>query len=214
MSRPLKYRLIYVGAVAIILAVSAVVAHGVFPDAPMAVLLTVAILLFIPGRIEGLFYSDLLRGRRLFADGKWQAALDHFAAFHAQINQHPWRKRLFWLTGTIFSPNLEATTLNYLGATLVELERFDEATDKFRAAIKLDPKFALPHFNLAVIEAVANHETRAAARLAKARELGHPNSTVDNLIDHAQALLARIESHSRPNDGQAPPPPPSKPVTT
>lgn len=62
---------------------------GGWPD-----LLVAALLMLVPGRIQGFVYRDFFRGRRLFSQGRYADAIPHFERFLHAVRARPWIKRL------------------------------------------------------------------------------------------------------------------------
>lgn len=191
MTRTTRYKVAYVAALAAVgaLAVLAIVASGggVLP------MLVVAAVLLVPGRLLGLAYRDLFRGRRLLDMRQAEASIPHTLRFIDSIRQHPARKRFLWLAWSVYTPDAEAMALNNLGAALLETGDFGAAADSLNAALAVDPEYPLPHYNLAIERAVARDEGAAARHAAEAERLGFRGSRMDVIIRDAQSLLARIE---------------------
>ena len=191
MTRTARYKLGYVGALVALgtVAVIAIVALG-GGSVPMIV---VAAILLIPGRILGVAYRDLFRGRRLLDLRQAEASIPYTLRFLEYIRQHPGRKRLLWLAWSVYTPDSEAMALNNLGAAHLESGDFVAAADAFNAALAVDPEYPIPHYNLAIERAVAKDEAAAARHAAEAERLGFRGTSVDAIIRNAGALLARVE---------------------
>src|SRR5688572_8688983 len=95
MTRTTRYKLGYLAVLAALgaVAVSAIVALG----GGFIPLLIVTAILLLPGRLLGVAYRDLFRGRRLLDSGQAEASIPYTQRFLDQIRQHPTRKRLHWL---------------------------------------------------------------------------------------------------------------------
>ena len=102
MSRPLRSKLLYVVALGTLGA--AVVAFVVYsPFGKGLVLIATAIVLLIPGRIQGFVFRDHYRGKRLMGAGQLEAAIDHFERFLVQVREKSWKKRFIWFAWGIYS---------------------------------------------------------------------------------------------------------------
>lgn len=155
--------------------------------------IALALVLMIPGRLQGHFYRDLFRGRRLLAEGKLDASLEHSERFLATVRRRPGLKPLLWLGWSVYTPDVEAMTLNNLGAAHLGLGRLDAATQAFEEALRIDPQYPIPFFNLAVIRQVQGNTAEAAQLQERASALGYAQGGADRLIQSAQAVLARVE---------------------
>lgn len=192
-TRTLLLKLLYV-AVLLSLGAGAVwlivdVTHG--PRALGAGLL--ALVALVPGGIQAVVFRDLFRGRRLLDMDRPEAAIEHLERFIAEIRRSPYKKRLLWLRWSVYTVDAEAMALNNLGAALTVLGRLAAAGAALQEALTLDSKYPLPHVNLAVLAEVEGDHGAAQAGLRAAAELGYHGTTVDQVINRAQALLARWE---------------------
>jgi tetratricopeptide (TPR) repeat protein len=197
-NRTAKYKLLYCGAVVLLLA-----------DAVLAAILlgggvyawgAVVVLLLVPGRVQGHYYRELFTARKLLNEGRYTESVPHGERFLTQVRRSPWIKHLIWLSGTVYTPDAEAMTLNNLGAAHLELGHFDRAASAFEAALALDPAYAIAYYNLALLRAAQDDEGRAAGLLRRAQDLGYRRTNVDQLIGQAQSLLARLEGSRSPAD--------------
>ncbi len=153
----------------------------------------VALAWLTPGRVQGLAYRELFRGRRLLDAEEPARAIEHLERFLADIRSRPWTKGLLWLSWSVYTVDAEAMAWNNLGAALTRLGRWPEATGALEAALYLDPEYPLPHFNLGLLAALEGRPAEVERRLRAAATLGYARSTTDGLVAEAQALLARVE---------------------
>jgi tetratricopeptide (TPR) repeat protein len=158
-------------------------------------MLIVAAAFLIPGRIQGICFRGFFKGRRLLDSGEPSTAVGHFEDFLQLVRREPWRKRLLWLTWSVYTPDMEAMTLNNIGVSQMTMGNTGEAKVAFDRALSLDPKYPLPHFNLAVLAIMKEDQASAEEALKKANMLGYRNGTIDAAIRKAQSLLARLEGH-------------------
>lgn len=159
---------------------------------PLALLLLFAVLL-LPGRIQGRYFRELLQGRLLLSSGQPAAALDHFQRFLLLLRTEPWRKRLFWLSFSVYTPNAEAMTLNNIGAAHLGFGNLAEAESALGEALALDPLYPLPYFNCAVLAMIRGEKAEAVKLLNDSARLGYSGGSIDTLIQRAQSVLAQIE---------------------
>lgn len=156
-------------------------------------LLAVALVLLVPGRVQGAVYRDFFRGRRLLAEGRFAESVACSERFLEKIRRRPGIRHLVWLQWTVYTPSMEAMTLNNLGAAHFNLGNADQAERYLAEALRVDPRYAMPHYNLALIAAVSGDHAEAERRLAEARRLGLTGGRVDQAIQHAGSGLACVE---------------------
>jgi len=190
MSRTARYKLQYVISLGILMVVAGVAAWSLRSQ-PLA-LLGVAVLFLIPGRVSGLVWRDLYRGRRLLEAGQLEASLLCSQRFVESIRERPRLRGLWWLAFAVYTRDSKAMALNNLGAAQLELGSFDEAESSFREALAADPQYPIPHYNLAVLAEVRGDSPAAREHAAEAVLLGYERAASDRVIQAAGALLARI----------------------
>ncbi len=191
MTRTGRYKLGYVVALVAVggVALLAVVKLG---GGIFAALIVAAVLL-VPGRLLGVFYRDLFRGRRLLDLRQPEASIGYTSRFVDHIRRHRGQKRLLWLAWSMYTPDAEAMALNNLGAARLELGDFAGASDAFKSALVVDPQYPLPYYNLAIERVIADDHAEATRLAAEAERLGFRRTRIDATIREAQALLARTE---------------------
>lgn len=191
MNRTTCYKLVYVVVLASIAlaAVAAIVAL----DGSTITLIVVALLLLVPGRIQGFYYSDLFTGRCLLDSGEPEKAIPFIERFLESIKRHPQRSKLLWLSWSIYTSSAEAMAINNLGVARLGLGQFNEAEQLFTNALAQDPLYPLPHFNLAIVHELRGNRADAAEAVERARQLGYNGGTLDVVIRKSQSLLASVE---------------------
>jgi tetratricopeptide (TPR) repeat protein len=194
MSRTARYKLAYVAVLAILAlaASAAIIALG----GGIATVIAVALLLLIPGRIQGFYYSDLFTGRRLLDTGEPEKAIPFIERFLESIKRHPQRSKLLWLSWSIYTPSVVAMAINNLGAARLGLGQVNEAEQAFTDALTQDPLYPLPHFNLAIVHELRGNRAGAAEAVERARQLGYSGGTLDTFIRKSQSLLASVEGRA------------------
>lgn len=181
------------GYAAVLLAVSAVVvALLVWASGPVGFFLA-ALLTVLPGRLQGVFYRDFFRGRRLLAAGNPEEAIPEFERFLETIRARPVLKKLVWLQWTVYSPDMEVMTLNNLGASHYHMSEMDVAEGYLREALRQDPVYPVAYYNLALIAAARDDDAEAERLLGEAHRLGYTGGNVDLLVGRAGNALARLE---------------------
>ena len=197
MTRTARLKLLYVLALVILGVLAGSLIFLVPHDERALAMIVVALLLFIPGRVQGLLFREHFRGRRLVDLGRFEDSIRESEAFLATISKQRWRKKAVWLGGVIYSPDIEAMTKNNIGVAAMQLGNFEKAERAFREALAVDPEYAIPHFNLAVLASVRGEELAASGELAEATRLGYRASGSDAVIRSAQQVLAAVEGRGR-----------------
>lgn len=193
MSRVTKYKIGYVIALAALAGCIFAVLRVVEPG-PWIVAMA-ALVLLLPGRIQGLLFRDLFRGRSCLDRNDAQSAFVHFNSFLSTIKSQPWRRHALWLSWSVYTPDVEAMTWNNIGSAKFGLGDLPAAEEAWSHALSLDPLYPLPHANLALAAATRGEEAVAKRHLDEARALGYSGSQLDRLVQKAQSLLAQVESH-------------------
>jgi tetratricopeptide (TPR) repeat protein len=192
MSRTRRLKLAY--ATLSVLVVGGVAALGLTVGAWPA-LIAFVLLMLLPGRVQGYFYRDFFRGRRLFAQGRFADAIPHFERFLADVRARPWLKRLLWLQLGIYTTDVEVMTLNNLGGAHVQLGELDAGERYLEEALRMDPRYAMAFYNLSMIAALRG-DTAGAERLAgEAERLGFTGGGVDRILAWAGERLVQVEGH-------------------
>jgi tetratricopeptide (TPR) repeat protein len=191
MSRVTRYKIGYVVALVALGILSIAVIGGL--GGSVGAILAVGVVLLVPGRLQGVFYRDLFRGRRLLDTGHAAEAIPHLERFLQTVRAEPWRKRLLWLSWSVYTPNVEAMALNNLGAARMRLGQMREAETAFQEALTLDPFYPVPQLNIAMIHEMRGDRATAERAVAEATRLGYTGGTIDTVVHAAQSLLAQIE---------------------
>ena len=191
MSRASQYKLVYLIGLALVVAAAVLVVLLLGGGVPA--LLVVVVILLVSGRVQGYFYRDLFRGRRLLGEGRFVESISYNEHFLSTVQRKPWLKQLLWLSWSIYTPNVEAMTLNNLGAAHLELRNFDQATSMFSGALARDPEFPMPYYNLALMREVLGDHGRAELLLSEASKRGYKRTSIDQLVSQAGEVYARLE---------------------
>ena len=151
------------------------------------------LLLFLPGRILGYFWRDLLRGLRLLHAREFEKSRQHSAAFLDQVAAKPWLKHLIWLGSSTYSRDPEALALNNLGAAEIQLGHDTAARIHLEASIAVDPDNPLPYVNLAVLARLLGNAPEAESFMAEAKYRGYTGGRSDTLMKLAQKRFAATD---------------------
>lgn len=157
-------------------------------------LLAAGVLLVLPGRVQNAVYRDFLRGRRLFAEEKFDEAIPCFERFLDRIRRRPALRHLVWLRWAAYSTSMEAMTLNNLGGARLGLGDLDAAENDLREALRVDPRYPMPYYNLHVIATARGDQEEAERLLAEAHRLGMTGGRVDLAIQHIVSGQARKDA--------------------
>src|SRR5690606_15160624 len=116
-------------------------------------------------------------------------AMDHLERFLDDVRARPWLKPMIWLSWSIYTREVEAMTLNDIGAANLALGNLEESERAFREALALDREYPLPHFNMAVLHEMRGNRILTDESLAESTRLGYSGGTIDAIVNRAQSLL-------------------------
>ena len=193
MNRTTKLKLGYLAAFLIVGTIAVTTVASIDIGSPESRVIVVVLVLLIPGRLQGYFFREFFRGRKLLDERRASEALVHFQQFLSSVRSRRWLKPMVWLSWATYTPDIEAMTVNNIGAAHLELGHFDESETAFREALAIDKQYAIPHFNLAVLHEMRGNNTLAIESVAEANRLGFSGGTIDIVLTRAQALLAKVE---------------------
>lgn len=192
MSRTGRYKIGYLLAVLAVTACALLLMRSIGTNVLVSAIV-MAVILLIPGRVQGILYRDLFRGRRLLGQHRESEAMDHLERFLDDVRARPWLKPMIWLSWSIYTREVEAMTLNDIGAANLALGNLEESERAFREALALDREYPLPHFNMAVLHEMRGNRILTDESLAESTRLGYSGGTIDAIVNRAQSLLARVE---------------------
>jgi tetratricopeptide (TPR) repeat protein len=173
-------------------AAAALAALAYFRFSPLAIVL-IFIALFVPGRILGFFWRDLLRGLRLLNAREFSESKRHSELFLAQVRSQPWIKNLVWLGSSTYSHDPEVLALNNLGAAELNLGERESAEAHFKKAIELDNQCPLPFVNLSILYEQSGNAEEATRCIESAIRLGYGNGVSDKIIRASQTRFANSD---------------------
>jgi len=191
MTRTTRYKVAY-GVLVAVLGGIAVVVLNAFSYSLAAVLVT-ALVLMIPGRIQGHYWREFFQARRLIADRRWREAEPLFQHFLDRVEREPSLKRFIWLGYGVYTRDIAAMALNNLGVCALEEGRFGAAETHLNRAAMLDLEYAVPHFNLAIVYQALGKTEAAQRAWSRSQELGYRRTPIDLVVHKAGEVLARIE---------------------
>jgi hypothetical protein len=196
-NRTARFKILYLMELLVLGAAAGTIVFLVPLEYRTVSVIALAALLFIPGRVQGALFRQHFRGRRLVNAGKFSESILESEGFLETVRREPWRKRAVWLGGVLYSPDIEAMTLNNIGAASLPLGHIDKAEWAFRRAVEVDPHYPIPHFNLAVLATIRGDGVTARAELEQASRLGYTAGTLDSVARTAQQMQALIEGRSK-----------------
>ena len=193
MSRTLTLKISYVTVLLLVGAtvVGFIVSMSLYDN--LIFLLFLSIMFLLPGRVQGAFYRDFFRARRLHDADKPKQAVEHLNRFIADLLRQPWKKKLIWLSWAIYTTDAEAMAWNNVGSAKLSMGEWSQANQAFETALTIDPLYPLPHENLAKLAMLDGDQPEAERRIDNAARLGYRATPIDQLIHQAQALLAKAE---------------------
>ncbi len=191
MNRTSRYKVFYAALISSLCAGVAIVVLSTDVH-PMTLVLAAGVFL-VPGRVQGYFWRDFFRGRRLLAEDRAAESITCFTRFLKQLAARPWLKKLIWLSWGIYTRDIAVMTQTNLGAARMRLGELDAAEDHLRAAMEHDAQAPLPWHNLGVILQVRGEVASAEEAFRKARALGYSAAVSDKLVHAMSEALARCE---------------------
>ena len=194
MSRTAKRKVLYV-ALLVAVAAIALVLLSVF-NYSLVSFLAVALILLLPGRLQGHYWRQFFRARDLVAQRRFREAEPVFEQFLERVQREPWLKKLIWMNYGVYTRDIEAMTLNNLGVCALEEGRFGAAESHLNRAAALDPENPLSYYNLAIVLQALGRGEAAQREWLRSQELGYRRAPFDIVIHRAGELLARVEGRT------------------
>lgn len=201
MNRTTRLKLLYLIALLALGSATFATVATLYKRGEVIAVALVVLLLVVPGRVQGFFFRDLFKGRRLLQMNRPREALTHLHAFATHVRQRRRQKRLIWLAGSIYTTDVEAMTWNNIGVACANLRSWDEAKAAAAEALRLDEEYPLPHMVLAQISLVEGDRKAAEHHLRRATALGYRATSLDQLVHNMQGLLAKVEGQGGGNGG-------------
>ena len=130
---------------------------------------------------------DFYRGRLLVRRRQWARALRHFERYERRLSAARFHRLLNALHISIYTSDGVALALNNIAVCRMNLQEMPGATHALKLALLHDPRYAVPHVNLAVIAALAGDEATALEELAEAARLGYAEQGTQLLVRRALA---------------------------
>jgi hypothetical protein len=133
---------------------------------------------------------ELFKARVLMKQREYVGAAQALQKFQAEQRASGLRRMVGAVLAGRYTFDAIAVAENDLGAVASEAGRADVAQKHFEAAAQLDPGYAIPHVNLALLAAGRAEANAAFTAAAKARELGFRSRGLQRAID--VALQAKL----------------------
>ncbi|MFO0600275.1 MAG: tetratricopeptide repeat protein [Myxococcaceae bacterium] len=129
------------------------------------------------------------RARALLAQRRFDEAALELAAFEQDVQSAAWKRVMGAMAVGLYTSNPLAAARNTLGAVRLEQGRLEDAKKHFVTALELDPGYAVPHGNLAVLAAMSGDRASAEEARVKAKSLGFAPKLLERVI--ADTLAGR-----------------------
>ena len=164
MSRPRINLVVYVAFVAVMAWLSLHV------SARTSVVLTV----LLTATLLSVVWSgwDFFRAQRRMREKRWVEAAQGFARYRTALELSAARRAIAWVFSSLYTRDGVALAENGLGTIALENGHFAEARQHLEAAIARDPRYAVPHINLALVLASEGRESEARDEAALGHRLG------------------------------------------
>ena len=191
MTRIARYKAQYFAVVACgSIAVTAVI---FWQDFSATSIILVLCLGFLPGRVLGYFWRDLLRGLRLLRAREFAESKRHSERFLVTLAKRPWIKHLVWLGSSRYSRDPLVLALNNIGAAEIGLGNLDAAAPYLLRAIEADNQCPLPSLNLAILHKKKGNLEEAERCFQTMVQLGYTNGFSDRIVRSSQCRFAAID---------------------
>jgi len=128
---------------------------------------------------------EFFRARVLMRQREYVAAAQALIRFQEQQRSSSARRAVAVLLAGRWTFDAVAVAENDLGAIASENGRIDVARKHFDASAALDPGYAIPHVNLALLLATSKDASGAMAEVARARALGFRVKALQRAVDAA-----------------------------
>ena len=193
MNRTIKSKIKYILALIVLMIIGILTILKLYSLGLILFIPLIPIVFFIPGRIQGHYYRDMFKARRLLGEKKFKESIEYNNKFLSDTRSHSWKKKLIWLSWGMYTKDIEAMTLNNIGTAYLHLGDYDTAKGYFKDSITLDSFYPIPYYNLGVIAIIKNDKETAENFYKKSVELGFNQTSFDKVIQIGQQILANIE---------------------
>ncbi len=149
-------------------------------------LLLIAIVFLIPGRLVQYYWRDFFKGRKCLQKKQFDEAIQRFGLFLKEVEESPWIKWLMFFSYGLYSFKVEAVAQAYLATCYIHKKELDLAETCLQKALKVDSKYSVAFFNLAVIGLLRNNDSLSRQYFDQAREHGYPKMKFENLRVYIQ----------------------------
>jgi tetratricopeptide (TPR) repeat protein len=122
------------------------------------------------------------RARTLLAKRQFDDAALQIAAFERALLESPWKARVASLAVGLYTNDPVAASRNTLGAIRLEQGRLKDAARSLGTALELDPGYAVPWANRAVLAAMEGNRDGAEEARLKAKALGFSPRMLSKVI--------------------------------
>ena len=174
MNRTTRLKVLYVVVALSLVGATILFTVRVYPERLWLGGLLCALVLLLPGRLQGAVFRPFFEAARLQRTGQVEEALTHYQEFLADVKKRPWKKACLWLAWTVYTTDLCAMIHNNIAACHLMMGNWADARDACEEALRLDPLYPLPHLSLATIAAVDDEQNAVERHLRKAEKLGVP----------------------------------------
>lgn len=193
MSRTAQLKILYLSLIVLL------IGGFLYLQLPLKYSLIVVVLFLALGRISGYFLRDLIAARKLMSRRKWRQAISLLERFVERSRTQRWLNLMLWLSPSFYTTNTLALALNNLGVSHLELRELGRAESYLKEALAIDKLYALPHYNLAILEHIKEDFRARDEYLKRARRLGFSGGTIDRVLDRVKTIYSHIEPMASPS---------------
>lgn len=183
MTRPVRNRLL--------IAVLVIVVFVLSPRVPVEVTWGAAAVLFPLIGLALWVTLPFQRARGLLAKRQFDDAAVQIVMFEKSLLESRWKSLLASLSVGLYTTNPIAASRNTLGAIRLEQGRLKDAARSFGTALELDPGYAVPWGNRAVLCAMEGDRAGAEEARLKAKSLGFAPKLLARVIEDKLAAATK-----------------------
>ncbi|MGE4283259.1 MAG: tetratricopeptide repeat protein [Clostridia bacterium] len=162
---------------------------------PLAFLLPV-LLLAIINIINKFAWKKFVEGRKLTQQKKYSRAIEVYNSFLDELEKKPILNYLMYLTIRIYSTSLKAIIYNDIASCYINLSQLKEAKEAVTQSLQQDELYAMPYYNLAIINIIEGETANAQRNLEETNKLGF--KTVD--FETLQRYILEVYTDSPQSD--------------
>ena len=167
----------------------------VFARTPAMSFLLAAVLIliaFLPNRIQGFKFRDFYNARNVMSKRNYKDSTEQFEAFLKKLKKDPSLQKYEKFMININTKSILALTENSLGASYLMMGDLSKAEEHFEEAIKADPMYATPHYNLGLVSFARRQDAKGKEYYDKARALGLRVNDMNEVKEQVKQVMKKV----------------------